>query len=176
MLKTVGFPSTRTGDQTIIDGNLVIGTSGKGIDFSATPGTGTSELLADYEEGTFTPALTFGGGSTSITYGSRYGYYVKIGAVVYYFISFQLSNKGSSTGDAVITGLPFTSSSSTGLFPDGTVRAIAALTFTAPVYGTVLRATTTLAMLNNVLGSQAALTHTAFANNTELAITGFYFA
>jgi hypothetical protein len=25
MLKTVGFPSLRTGDQTIIDGNLVIG-------------------------------------------------------------------------------------------------------------------------------------------------------
>lgn len=25
MLKTVGFPSTRTGDQTIVDGNLVIG-------------------------------------------------------------------------------------------------------------------------------------------------------
>jgi hypothetical protein len=27
MLKTVGFPSTRTGDQTIVDGNLVIGYS-----------------------------------------------------------------------------------------------------------------------------------------------------
>jgi hypothetical protein len=38
-----------TGDQTLSTGNLVIGTSGKGIDFSATPGTGTSELLDDYE-------------------------------------------------------------------------------------------------------------------------------
>lgn len=35
MLKTVGNPSTRFGDQTILDGNLVIGTAGKGIDFSA---------------------------------------------------------------------------------------------------------------------------------------------
>lgn len=50
MLKTVGNPSTRCGDQTIIDGNLIIGTSGKGIDFSATPGTGTSELFDDYED------------------------------------------------------------------------------------------------------------------------------
>lgn len=40
MLKTVGNPSTHTGDQTIINDNLVIGTSGKGIDFSATPGEG----------------------------------------------------------------------------------------------------------------------------------------
>jgi hypothetical protein len=53
MLKTVGFPSTRTGDQTIVDGNLVIGTAGKGIDFSANTGAPgmTSELLDDYEEG-----------------------------------------------------------------------------------------------------------------------------
>ena len=43
-------------------GNLIIGTSGNGIDFSATPGTGTSELLDDYEEGTWTPTLT---GTTS---------------------------------------------------------------------------------------------------------------
>jgi len=34
-----------TGDQTLSTGNLVIGTNGKGIDFSATPGTGTSELF-----------------------------------------------------------------------------------------------------------------------------------
>lgn len=40
MLKTVGNPSTRYGNQTIINGNLVIGTAGNGIDFSATPGTG----------------------------------------------------------------------------------------------------------------------------------------
>lgn len=38
MLKTVGNPSTRYGDQTIVDGNLVIGTAGDGIDFSANQG------------------------------------------------------------------------------------------------------------------------------------------
>ena len=31
MLKTVGNPSTRYGDQTIVDGNLVIGTAGAGV-------------------------------------------------------------------------------------------------------------------------------------------------
>lgn len=43
---------------TVNRGNVVIGTSGKGIDFSATSGTGTSELFDDYEEGTFTATLT----------------------------------------------------------------------------------------------------------------------
>jgi hypothetical protein len=51
-------PITLPGDVTLSTGNLVIGTSGKGIDFSATPGTGTSELLNDYEEGTFTATVT----------------------------------------------------------------------------------------------------------------------
>jgi len=67
-----------TGNLSLKTGNLVIGTSGKGIDFSATPGTGTSELLADYEEGTWTPALT---GPASQTYTST-GYYVKVGSTV----------------------------------------------------------------------------------------------
>jgi hypothetical protein len=59
MLKTVGNPSSRFGDQTIVDGSLVIATAGEGIDFSADPSAPgmTSELLDDYEEGTWTPSL-----------------------------------------------------------------------------------------------------------------------
>jgi hypothetical protein len=49
---------TLVGDVALSTGNLVVSTSGKGIDFSATPGTGTSELLADYEEGTWTTSLS----------------------------------------------------------------------------------------------------------------------
>jgi len=104
MLKTVGFPSTRTGDQTIIDGNLVIGTSGKGIDFSATPGTGTSELLADYEEGTFTPVFA----GLTVGNGSVFGTYRKIGKQVFVtfgFLTGSTSAVGALTG---ISGLPFT--------------------------------------------------------------------
>ena len=41
--------------------------NGKGIDFSATPGTGTSELLNDYEEGTWSPVLTPATGSITPT-------------------------------------------------------------------------------------------------------------
>jgi hypothetical protein len=65
---------------TLSTGNLVIGTSGKGIDFSATPGTGTSELLSDYEEGTWTP--TQGAGLTVVGTFSSSGRYTKIGRQV----------------------------------------------------------------------------------------------
>ena len=98
------------GDVNVLTGNLVIGTAGKGIDFSATTegsGTMTSELLADYEEGNWTPTLRFGGGSTDMTYTTQQGRYTKVGRTVTIRFEITLSNKGSSTGEADITGLPF---------------------------------------------------------------------
>jgi hypothetical protein len=98
------------GNNTLATGNLVIGTSGKGIDFSATshPGGMTSELLADYEEGTWTPVLAFGGASVGITYAAQAGTYTKIGRLVTGRFVIVLSSKGASTGAATIEGLPFT--------------------------------------------------------------------
>ena len=104
--KVLGSDTSGNVDVTI--GNLVIGTSGKGIDFSATSGSGTSELLADYEEGTWTPGISFGGASVGVTYTSTSGYYTKVGNVVTVSCYINMSNKGSSTGSARITALPFT--------------------------------------------------------------------
>lgn len=122
MLKTVGFPSTRTGDQTIVDGNLVIGTSGKGIDFSATPGTGTSELLADYEEGDWTPGISFATpGDLSVAYSTQFGSYTRVGNRV--ILSFQLITSTytytTASGNLRLTGIPFTSATTTGSFNTG---------------------------------------------------------
>ena len=71
-------PITFVGDVTLSTGNLVIGTAGKGIDFSITshPAGMTSELLADYEEGTFTPTWTPAAGSGA-TVNVANGYYTK---------------------------------------------------------------------------------------------------
>ena len=65
-----------------VNGNVVIATSGKGIDFSATAGTGTSELLADYEEGTWDPIIGGSVGSAGQVYAQRTGRYTKIGRMV----------------------------------------------------------------------------------------------
>jgi hypothetical protein len=103
-------PITLPGDVTLSTGNLVIGTSGKGIDFSATPGTGTSELLSDYEEGTWTPGE--GGGVTVIGTYSSSGTYTKVGRLV--TIRFTVAGSTSiavNSGSNFITGLPFAGSS-----------------------------------------------------------------
>jgi hypothetical protein len=111
MLKTVSTISglvspTFSGNVTLSTGNLVIGTSGKGIDFSATPGTGTSELLADYEEGTFTPTLSAFSG-TITTVGACTGRYTKIGRSVTVSIDAAITINGLAAVTLFIAGLPF---------------------------------------------------------------------
>lgn len=120
MLKTVGFPSTRTGDQTIVNGNLVIGTAGNGIDFSADPSAAgmTSELLDDYEGGNWTPSVSSTSG-TITTVGGVVGRYVKVGRVVHVFWQVGITNNGTGAGAITISGLPFASSSAFAFYSGG---------------------------------------------------------
>jgi hypothetical protein len=69
--------------------------------------TDAANALDDYEEGSWTPSMTFGGGSTGLT-GSFTGTYTKIGRLVMAQFQLTLTNKGSSTGSLAVTGLPFT--------------------------------------------------------------------
>ena len=104
---------TLVGDATLSTGNLIQGTAGKGINFTAnTPAAGmTSELLNWYEEGTWTPVVAAGAISgTNIVYT---GTYTRIGRAV--TITFR-ANSSSSSNDVVVgsyvvfSGLPFTAS------------------------------------------------------------------
>ncbi len=88
--------------------------SGMGIDFSETAdgtGTMTSELLDDYEEGTFTPTLTFSTpGTSSFSYSVNAGHYTKIGNLAYIRMEIRLNafSKGTASGDLRVEGLPYT--------------------------------------------------------------------
>jgi hypothetical protein len=97
---------------TLTTGNLIV-SNGKGIDFSATPGTGTSELLADYEEGTWTPTV----GGTS-TYTLQSGLYTKVGRQVTVQCDMVINDIGTGS-TTYISGLPFNGAS--GKFFSGTV-------------------------------------------------------
>jgi len=87
-------------------GNLVIGTAGKGIDFTQDPNPAgmTSELLDDYEEGTWTPADVSGAGLT-LTVASAV--YTKIGNIVHFEFAVTYPSTADVTGVA-LGGLPFT--------------------------------------------------------------------
>ncbi len=91
-----------------IKGNLIVA-SGQGIDFSATSGTGTSELLDDYEEGTFTPTASSSSGTiTSYTVNSAA--YTKVGRMVSVNVDITITNAGTGSGTLNVS-LPFTNGS-----------------------------------------------------------------
>ena len=90
---------------TLTTGNVIVA-NGQGVDFSATPSTGTSELFADYEEGTWTPNQ--GAGLTVVGTFSSQGTYTKIGRMVY--ITGRVTGSTSISiplADFICTNLPF---------------------------------------------------------------------
>lgn len=93
---------------TLTTGNLIVA-SGQGIDFSAAPAApgATSELLADYEEGTWTPTLTTNGFSGGVTLSSATGTYMKVGRQVTVQCSLFLSGFAYQLSLVVVDGLPY---------------------------------------------------------------------
>jgi len=143
---TYGATLLADGNFSITDGNLQLA-SGKGIDFSATAGTGTSELFDDYEEGTWTGTISVNnfGGTTPTTLN---GTYTKIGRTVQ--ITFLLFAGGSSfdIGAGVrsdITGLPYAIGSTISFLVAGTTG----------VYGNARASGTTITM--ETISSSAAM-------------------
>jgi hypothetical protein len=133
-----------------------------------------ANTLDDYEEGTWTPALTFGGGSTGISYTVQIGKYTKVGNVVTYEWIITLFSKGSSTGAANITGAPFTNPLSGGCSSIAPVEwssmtsTLVNMTAFSPINSAVIS-------LNGITAaataSSTSLTDTAFANNSTLNST-----
>jgi len=107
---TEKFKVKSGGDCELADGNLIFA-SGHGINFAATAdssGSMSSELLNDYEEGTWTPIVH---NPSGITLTKAHGQYRKIGNQV--FAAFEITFPSTSGSDHLIcAGLPFTSGNS----------------------------------------------------------------
>ena len=82
-------------------------------------GTDTAEAnaLNDYEEGSWTPVVTFGGNSAGQSYNYQVGRYIKIGRLVHIQCYVEISSKGSSTGTAKISGLPYATRDQGAMYP-----------------------------------------------------------
>ena len=127
------------GDVTIADGNIVMA-SGHGINFAATSdSTGqTSELLDDYEEGTWTIVVEDHSSNPMTTNSSyRQGSYVKVGGVVHVTGYIVVTALGSASGVIRLTGLPFNILGNGRNYPALTVGYAAGLNITAghPIQG-----------------------------------------
>ena len=91
------------------DGHIVVSNS---IAFAGE--TATANRLSDYEQGTFTPVLSYSSGASGVTYSAQQGRYTKIGDTCFFQLRVNLTDKGTSSGGNVqFGGLPFTPSTHT---------------------------------------------------------------
>ena len=123
---------------TLTAGNLIVA-NGQGIDFSATPGTGTSELLDDYEEGTWTPQYTnTTPPTTPYTMSILSATYTKVGRQVTLrgFIATNDVDITGASGELSISGLPFAPAASNAAYAVANVAIVLNWT-TFPAFGYV---------------------------------------
>jgi hypothetical protein len=133
-------------------------------------GTGSANKLEDYEEGTWTPTVKFGSGSSGITYSVREGKYTKIGDTVQYYIQCSLSSKGSSTGSLSITGFPFTNTDTAS--PPSVLTG--SFTSTNDIQLYLSSGSPLLSFENRNTGTQTPLTNSNVNNNSTMFIAGVY--
>lgn len=122
--------------------------------------------------GTWTPTLTFGGAAVGMTYTTQTGLYVKVGPLVFIDMLIVLSAKGSSTGNASISGLPFTNQSGvqTGL----SVSNYASMASMTSPGAYVASSDTTITPFNFGATSNTVLTHANFGGTATFRLAGCY--
>jgi len=100
--------------------NILFDTASKGIYLGVTSAT-ASNLLDDYEEGTWTPTIISGGNTLTVSGGTQFFKYIKVGKMCSLFFNIGNATVSGTTasGDQKITGIPFTGA--TGGRQSGTV-------------------------------------------------------
>ena len=121
-------------------------------------------------KGTWTIGISFGGGVTGITYTANTGYYTKVGNLVTITGTLTLSSKGSDTGSAKITGLPFTVKNDNAAYA-GVALQFNKITFTNQFMGYTDINTKTIVLQEIIeAGNLTPLDNTNFADNSSLII------
>lgn len=126
------------------------------------------------EESTWTPVLEFGGNSVGVTYNQQEGLYIKIGNVVIVNGYIWLTAKGASTGNATISGLPFTPK-------DDDTRSSVSLRLNyisfANVYQGYIAKNVSSIILGEIteVGSRTTLTNANFTNDSSVTMSAIYF-
>jgi len=148
-------------------GQSVVGTNVNGQFVAGTAGT-------TFTSSSFTPVLNFGGAATGITYTTQSGYYTSGGGLVICWIYLVLTSKGSATGAATITGLPFAVGAPT-LAAGGYVNYALNLTGLTSIPTVLTAGGGSVASLYQWgAAGVTALADTAFTNTTNIAITVEY--
>ena len=153
--------------------------AGYGIGFGASAGGGaTSTLLDDYEEGGWTPvASDFTGNQATVNTTNSTGVYTKIGDLVYWRFTIQMTSKASMiSGETFkVSGFPFTSSSIPGNWYRPSSAIIKQVTFSGFVNFSLVASTTYGYFFDSQsAGAGGTIPVSDIADNCALSVTGVY--
>jgi len=125
-------------------------------------------------EGSFTPAIAFGGASVGITYATQIGRYMRIGNRVFFNLTVGLTAQGASTGSATVTGLPFAAEATTGNIQCFATRMLSLTGTSGGMFARVSPGATVIDLGMNTTGGSAVLTNSHFLATTNVNISGHY--
>lgn len=129
--------------------------------------------LSTYAEGSFTPAVSFGGGSTGVTYSTQLGRYTRAGDLVFFTARVILSSKGSSTGTLAVGGLPVASANVASQNYTGAVY-VSGAAYTGAAVALVPTNSTSFNLYASNGGTMTALADTNLTNTTDLIVSMVY--
>jgi hypothetical protein len=129
---------------------------------------------AHYEEGTWTPTVSFGGGSTGVTFSTQEGYYTRIGNQATVHGRMTLTDKGSSNGTFRIEGLPFTSKNTAGSLFSAAIGYSNNWDSSITETPSLVVEVNTTKLFATVARSGSILSDTAIANNTDIRFSATY--
>jgi hypothetical protein len=141
-----------------------------------TPALGSVSLSDQNTVSTFTPGISFGGGTTGLTYTTQVGRYTVHGRLVTATAYVVINDNGSSTGAAKLTGLPIAAANVTNLLCTAAVAgAVLDTGATGQLVAQVVPNTTTVALYRYEAGVQTALDESDLVNGSAISLTLSYF-
>jgi hypothetical protein len=140
--------------------------------FSAGLNLGQTANLGYYDEGTWTPALKFGGASVGMTT-NAVGQYTRVGNVVHAWGAIRPTVLGSSTGAVTVTGLPFTAAN-IGILYFAIALFSAAVTRTGILIAQLGPGQSTIVFQVDNNGAVSALQNTGISTTSELYFEATY--
>lgn len=164
----IGTQGSSTGQQNKmfvagVNGNSASSSGSDVVGIDAT--TGQLNSIGSYALNTWTPQLNFGGSSAGTQTGM--GIYAKVGPVIFVGFSITLTTKGGATGNATISGLPFSTGSSANAWVGPLTGGFGGINgLGAYVRGTV--SATSMDCVYNAAGVYSTITNTSFASGDIL--------
>lgn len=172
-LDMAGFSIINITNFSAVTGSLsgLLTLNGGQIKFPATQvPSADANTFDDYEEGTWTPTMTFGGSATGVTYTTQIGRYTKIGRLVTIEGELLLSSNGTGVGAALILGLPFT----VGISTSANIIGYTQFVVVAGMSGVFTEATSTIELRTPNTSGTTVTTDANVGNTARFFIGGSY--